>query len=129
LNVVRSPIVLTVIGIGATLVLTAAVVVVLLWFGGGARAVSDNAALIGALIALGGVFTTQMVNSALDQAQRERELAITDWRAQNEALQAYLDQISDMLLPTEDQPSLYRAQLGDGLLKDKEDQGKDVEHE
>ena len=120
----RSPAVLTVIGIGATLVLSAAVIVVLLRFGGGAKAVSDNAALIGALVALGGVFTTQLVNSALEgqraqqaretqqeqwehdretqqaqrerdreiaQAQRERELEVGSQRAQDDALQAYLD--------------------------------------
>jgi hypothetical protein len=69
----RSPAVLmTVIGVGATLVVTAAVVVVLLLFGSGAKAVSDNAALIGALVALGGVFTTQLVNSALEAQRAEQ---------------------------------------------------------
>jgi hypothetical protein len=105
----RSPAGLTAIGIGATLVITAAVVVVLLLFGGGAKAVSDNAALIGALIALGGVFTTQMVNSALEtqraeaarkteHAQRERELEVGGQRAQDDAVQAYLDQMTNLLL-------------------------------
>src|SRR5215210_5538761 len=102
----RSPAVLTVIGILATLLITAAVVAVLLLFGGGAKAVSDNAALIGALVALGGVFTTQLVNGALEaqraqqaretqvlqrerdletqQAQRERELEVGEQRAQDD---------------------------------------------
>jgi uncharacterized protein YjbI with pentapeptide repeats len=75
---VRSPAVLmTVIGVGATLVVTAAVLVVLLLFGSGAKAVSDNAALIGALVALGGVFTTQLVNSALE-AQRAEQARKTE---------------------------------------------------
>jgi hypothetical protein len=113
----RSPAGSTVVGVGATLVVTAVVVVVLLLFGGGAKAVSDNAALIGALVALGGIFTTQMVNSALEaqrveaarnteRARRERELAGGRHRAQDEALQAYLDQMSDMLIPNNEQPSL-----------------------
>ena len=80
----------------------------LLRFGGGAEAVSDNAALIGALVALGGVFTTQMVNSALEaqraeqarnteQAQREHDLEVGSQRAQDDALQAYLDQITQLI--------------------------------
>jgi uncharacterized protein YjbI with pentapeptide repeats len=105
----RSPARLTVIGIGTTLVLTAAVVVVLLRFGGGSKAVSDNAALIGALIALGGVFTTQLVNSVLEaqraqeaqkteQAQRKRELEVGAQRVQDEALRAYLDQMNRLII-------------------------------
>src|SRR5829696_10090312 len=116
----RRPAVLTVVGVGATLGVTAVVVVVLLRFGGGAKAISDNAALIGALVALGGVFTTQLVNSALEaqraeqarnteqaqrerdrnteQAQRERELEVGGQRAQDDAAQAYLDQMTNLLL-------------------------------
>src|SRR5215218_4156153 len=131
----RSPRVLTVIGVCATLVVTTAVVVVLLRFGGGAKAVSDNAALLGGLIALGGVFTTQLVNISLEdrraeqarkaertqrrrdrkaeQAQRERELAVAQQRSQDEALQAYLDQMGELLL-NEDR-SLYRSTDGDPL--------------
>jgi uncharacterized protein YjbI with pentapeptide repeats len=79
----RSPEALaTAIGVIATLVIALAVVIVLLLAGGG-EAVSDNAALIGALFALGGVFTTQLVNITLE-AQR----------AQDRALQAFLDQMS-----------------------------------
>jgi len=127
----RRPAVLTVVGVGATLGVTAVVVVVLLRFGGGTKAVSDSAALIGALVALGGVFTTQLVNSALEaqrakqarkteeaqrdqvretlqaererdreleDAQRLRELEVGGQRAQDDAVQAYLDQMSDLLL-------------------------------
>jgi len=39
--------------------------------------------------------------------QREREQRIANERAQDEALQAYLDQMSDLLIPNEDRPSLY----------------------
>jgi hypothetical protein len=118
----RGPTVLTAIGIGATLVVTAAVVVVLLRFGGGAKAVSDNAALIGGPIALCGVFTTQIVNSALEaqraqqaqnteQAQRQRELEVGSQRAQDDASQAYLDQMSFLLLD-KDRP-LRQSREGD----------------
>jgi hypothetical protein len=79
----RSPEALaTAIGVLATLVLALVVVIFLLLVGGG-KAVSDNAALIGALFALGGVFTTQLVNITLE-----------DQRAQDSALQAFLDQMS-----------------------------------
>src|SRR5215216_5185690 len=71
-----------VVGLSSTLVLALGVVIVLLTTGDG-KAVPDNAALIGALLALGGVFTTQLVNIALE-AQR----------AQDRALQAFLDQIT-----------------------------------
>jgi hypothetical protein len=71
-----------VVGLSSTLLLALGVVIVLLTTGDG-KAVPDNAALIGALLALGGVFTTQLVNIALE-AQR----------AQDRALQAFLDQIS-----------------------------------
>ena len=60
-------------------------VVITLRLTAGAKAVSDNAVLISALVVLGGVFTSQMVNSALEdrraqqvreteQAQRHRDL-------------------------------------------------------
>ncbi len=52
----RRPPVMAAIGLGSTLVLALVVVRVLPLTGGG-KAVEDNAALIGALIALGGVLT------------------------------------------------------------------------
>src|SRR5215217_7788034 len=79
----RSPIRLAAIGVGATLAVTVIVIVTLLQTGG-QKAISQNAAVIGALVALGGVFTTQLVNSALENQ-----------RAQDDALQKYLDQVSD----------------------------------
>jgi hypothetical protein len=47
--------------------------------------------------------------------RREHELELESQRAQDEALQAYLDHMSGMLLPDTGQPSLYRAQPGDSL--------------
>ena len=73
----RSPIVLTAIGVIATFVLAVAVVTVLL-LTGGSKALSGNAALIGAVVALGGVFTTQLVNGALDD-RRNREAALQNY--------------------------------------------------
>ena len=51
-----------------------------------------------------------------NRQQREQELQTADRRAQDEALQAYLDQMSDMLIPSsKDLPSLYKARPGDSL--------------
>jgi hypothetical protein len=89
---------------------------------GGAQAVSDNAPLIAAVIALGGVGTAQMVSIALeDQRTREaRELEdrrtqeardLEDQRANEAALQNYLEQVGALLI---EQP-LRRASPGDNL--------------
>ena len=98
-------------------------VVITLLLTGGGKAVSDNAALIGALAALGGVFTTQIVNALeaqraqqarnTEQAQRERELEVGAQRAQDDALQAYLDQMSFLLLDR-DVP-LHQSKEGDTI--------------
>jgi ABC-type multidrug transport system fused ATPase/permease subunit len=64
----RSPAFLAAIGVIATLVLALAVVITLLQTGG-TKAIADNAALIGGLIALGGLFTSQVVNTALRDRQ------------------------------------------------------------
>jgi len=51
-----------------------------------------------------------------NRQQREQELQTADRRAQDEALQAYLDQMSAMLVrPSKDLPSLYKARPGDSL--------------
>ena len=50
-----------------------------------------------------------------NRQQRQRELEIAERRTQDDALQAYLDQMSAMLIPNKDQPSLYKARPGDGL--------------
>ncbi len=78
----RSPAVSFVIGVAVTVVLAVGAVMALL-LTSGAKAVYDSAPLIAAVIALGGVLTAQLVTIALE-AQR----------AQDRALQAFLDQIS-----------------------------------
>ena len=97
----RNPLVVAAIGVGATLVLALLVVMTLL-IARDAKAVADNAALIGALIALGGVFTTQMVNTALE-----------DRRAGAAALQAYLERMGNLLgkngVSNADERALARA--------------------
>jgi hypothetical protein len=119
----RSPAVLTAIGVAATLLLTLGVAITLL-LTSGPKAVEDNAALIGVLVGLGGVFTTQLVNSALEdrraqgareteQGQRQRELEVALQRSQDDALQAFLDQISQLL--TDKERPLRRARPGDNL--------------
>jgi uncharacterized protein YjbI with pentapeptide repeats len=55
--------------------------------------------VVPAVIAAGGLW--------FNAQQREREQRTANERAQDEALQAYLDQMSDMLISNKDQPSLY----------------------
>ena len=93
----RPPVMAAIIGLSSTLVLALVVVIVLLLSGGG-KAVPDNAALIAAIVALGGVFTTQLVNITLE-AQR----------AQDSALQAFLDQISHSDIHTDTYSKLRTA--------------------
>src|SRR5215203_4380849 len=74
--------------------------------------------VVPAVIAGGGLwFNRQQRERELDLArqQREQELVIAERRTQDEALHTYLDQISDMLIPNKDQPSLYKARPGDSL--------------
>ena len=63
--------------------------------------------IVPAVLAIGGYLFTRTENRAT-QGAAER-------RAQDEALQAYLDQMSGMLIPNKDQPSLYKARPGDSL--------------
>ena len=64
--------------------------------------------IVPAVIAGGGLW--------FNAQQREREQHIANERAQDEALQAYLDQMSDMLIPSSKElPSLYKARPGDNL--------------
>jgi hypothetical protein len=74
--------------------------------------------IVPAVIAGGGIwFNRQQRERELEIAreQRERDVEIAERRTQDEALQAYLDQMSDMLIPNKDQPSLYKARPGDTL--------------
>jgi uncharacterized protein YjbI with pentapeptide repeats len=109
-NELRRPVVLAAIGVSATLILALVVVVVLLRTGG-AKAVSDNAALIGALVALGGVFTAQMVSIALDDRRTQESRELEAQSAHEAALQNYLEQVGTLLI---EQP-LRRARPGDNL--------------
>lgn len=124
----RSPKVLTAIGVGLTLVLALTVVIVLL-LSGGSKALSDNAALIGALVALGGVFTTQMVNSALEDRRTQETRELEDQRTQEAreleaqrvheaALRNYLEDVGELLIekplrdasPSDNLSTVVRAQ-------------------
>ena len=92
----QSPAALTAIGVLVTLGLVLIVVIALLQTGG-TKAVSDNAAIIGALVALGGVFTTQLVNSALVDRSTQESRIIETQRAQEVTLRVYVDQINDLM--------------------------------
>jgi uncharacterized protein YjbI with pentapeptide repeats len=104
----RSPLLFAALGVVATLVLAIVVVKVLLRTGGD-TALSDNAALIGAVVALGGVFTAQLVSIALeDQRTNEtnrlegqrasRALELEERRAGEAALQNYFEQVGELLI-------------------------------
>jgi hypothetical protein len=97
-------------------------VVLTLALTGGGKAVSDNAALIGALVALGGVFTAQMVGITLDdrrtqearefEARRAHEAAeLEAQRAHETALQNYFAQVGSLLI----EKPLHEADPGDNL--------------
>src|SRR5215208_7511864 len=63
--------------------------------------------IVPAVIAGGGLwFNRQQRERELEtaRAQREQELEIAERRTQDEALQTYLDQMSDMLIPNKEQP-------------------------
>jgi hypothetical protein len=106
----RSLAVLVAIGLtgAAAIGVVTLMIVLFLLRTGGTKAVSDNAALIAALVALGGVFLAQMVSIALDE-RRTRETrasddrrahetrALEDQRARAAALQAYLDRMGNLL--------------------------------
>ncbi len=106
----RNPAGLMVIGGVATLVLLL-VVVWLLWRTGGAKAISDNAALIGALVALGGVFTAQLVSIALDDRRTQEARDLEAQRTREAALQNYLEVVGELLI----EKPLRRASPGDYL--------------
>jgi uncharacterized protein YjbI with pentapeptide repeats len=99
-----------IIGVIATLVLAVAVVMVLLRTGG-SKALSDNAGLIGALVALGGVFTTQMVGISLDDRRAQQARVLEAQRAHEAALQNYLNDVGELLI----EKPLREASPGDNL--------------
>jgi hypothetical protein len=86
-----------VIGGVASLVLFLTVVIVLARTGG-AKAVSDNAAVIGALVALGGVLTAQMVSVAVENRRSQEARELEAQRAHEGALQNYVQQVGKLLI-------------------------------
>jgi len=106
----RSPAVLFAIGVVVTLVLAVGVVLALLQTGDD-NAVSDNAPLIAAVIALGGVGTAQMVSIALDDRRTQEAREMEAQRAHETALQKYFEDVGKLLI---EQP-LRRASHGDNL--------------
>jgi hypothetical protein len=78
---------------------------------GGSKAVSDNAALIGALVALGGVFTAQMVGITLEDQRTREARELEAQRAKEAALQNYLEQVGKLLI----EKPLREASPGDNL--------------
>ena len=114
-----SPAVFLIVGVAATLIVTSAVVLALV---AGGHALSDNAPLIGAVVALGGVFTAQLVGIALEdvrtwearelEAGRAREAAeLETRRAREVALQRYFEDVGELLI----EKPLRRASPGDNL--------------
>jgi uncharacterized protein YjbI with pentapeptide repeats len=109
-----SPKVLAATGVGATLIVALAVVAALL-LSGHPDMIPTNAAVIGALITLGGVFTTQMVNTALEDRRAQANSHLEGLRAQETALQKYLEDIGSLLAellasePTDNLRTVARA--------------------
>jgi Pentapeptide repeats (8 copies) len=104
-----------------TIVLAVGAVIALLHTGD-AQAVSDNAPLIAAVIALGGVGTAQMVSIALEDQRTREARALEDrrtqeardleaQRAREAALQNYFENVGELLI----EKPLRRASPGDNL--------------
>jgi uncharacterized protein YjbI with pentapeptide repeats len=106
----RSPAVMAAIGVVATLVL-ALVVVIVLVLTHGARAVAANAALIGAVVALGGVFTAQMVSISLDDRRSQEARDLEAQRTGDAALRNYFEDVGELLI----NKPLRQASPGDNL--------------
>jgi uncharacterized protein YjbI with pentapeptide repeats len=106
----RSPIVFLAIGVVVTLVLAAGVVIALLRTGD-PQAVSDNAPLIAAVLALSGVGTAQMVGIALEDRRAQETRKLEAQRAAKAALQNYFEEVGELLI----KEPLRRARPGDNL--------------
>ena len=91
----RSPAVFLIVGVAATLIVTSAVVLALVV---GGHALSDNAALIGAVVALGGVFTAQLVGIALEDVRTREARELENRRAHEVALQRYFENVGELLI-------------------------------
>ena len=104
----RSPAVFLIVGVAATVIVTSAVVLALV---AGGHALSDNAALIGAVVALGGVFTAQLVGIALEDGRTREARELEARRAREVALQRYFEDVGELLI----EKPLRRAGPGDNL--------------
>jgi uncharacterized protein YjbI with pentapeptide repeats len=104
------PVLWAAIGLVMTVVLAAGVVLALQRTGD-PKAVSHNAPLIAAVIALGGVFTAQMVSIALEQQRTQEARDLEAQRAGETALQNYFEQVGKLLI----EKPLHRASPGDNL--------------
>jgi hypothetical protein len=93
----RSPAVLAAIGVVATIVLAVVVLLALLRTGD-AKAISDNAPLIAAVFALGGVGTAQMVRIALEDRRVQEARDLEARRAGEAALQNYFEAVGELLI-------------------------------
>jgi hypothetical protein len=109
------------IGVVGTIVLAVGVVIALRRTGD-ANAVSNNAPLIAAVIALGGVGTAQMVSIALEDQRTRETRTLEDQRTQEArnleaqraheaALQNYFEAVGELLI----EKPLHRASPGDNL--------------
>ena len=76
-----------------------------------AKALSDNAPLIAAVIALGGVGTAQMVGIALEDRRRQEARDLEAQRTREAALQNYFEAVGELLI----EKPLRRSSPGDNL--------------
>ena len=88
------------------------------WIGSSGKQFWDylDLLIVPAALALGVYWLNRRQNERdqrAEDAQQERALAVESQRAQDEALQAYLDQMSQLL--TDEKRPLYRARVGDSL--------------
>jgi hypothetical protein len=98
------------IGVIVTVILAVGVVLTLL-LTHDAKAVSDNAPLIAAVIALGGVGTAQMVGIALEDRRRQEARDLEAQRTREAALQNYFEAVGELLI----EKPLRRSSPGDNL--------------
>jgi hypothetical protein len=98
------------IGVIVTVILAVGVVLTLL-LTHDAKALSDNAPLIAAVIALGGVGTAQMVGIALEDRRRQEARDLEAQRTREAALQNYFEAVGELLI----EKPLRRSSPGDNL--------------
>jgi hypothetical protein len=98
------------IGVIVTVILAVGVVLTLL-LTHDAKALSDNAPLIAAVIALGGVGTAQMVGIALEDRRRQEARDLEAQRTREATLQNYFEAVGELLI----EKPLRRSSPGDNL--------------